>query len=109
MTRIRPTSEVKLKPVEKVFVKLDKREESPSTPDPLMDHPTSTEEDKLIEKNVIAILPDGSEILNDEDSTLISMDHVNVQEIDESRLMKVKQELCEVKQEKVISFIFFIA
>ena len=73
-----------------------------------MEISNSADEEKLIEKNVIAILPDGSEILNDEESNLISMDHVNVQEIDESRLMRVKEELCEVKMEKVTNVYIFL-
>ncbi|XP_033209820.1 zinc finger protein 23-like isoform X2 [Belonocnema kinseyi] len=94
VAKIRSTSKVKTRKIEKVFLKIDNKSENSRTPDPLMEISNSTDDEKFVEKNVIAILPDGSEILNDEVS-MISMDHVNVQEIDESRLMRVKDELCE--------------
>lgn len=97
--KIQSTSQVKLvKKIEKVFVKLENRTKKNSEDqDPLMEISIPVDEEKLMEKHVIAILPDGSEILND-DNTVITMD--NIQEIDESKLMKVKQELSEVKHEK---------
>lgn len=51
----------------------------------------------LMEKNVIAVLPDGSELLDGEAATLIDVDRMNeAGEIDEANLLRVKRELCEV-------------
>lgn len=54
----------------------------------------------LMEKNVIAMLPDSSELLDGEAATLIDVDRINEAEIngeiDEASLLRVKRELCEV-------------
>lgn len=51
----------------------------------------------LMEKNIIAVLPDSSELLDGETATLIDVDRVNeTGELDEVDLMRVKRELCEV-------------
>lgn len=55
-------------------------------------------------KDVITILPDGSELLDADTGTLINMDHINdVGELDEDGLLRVKQELCEIEPEAVYS------
>lgn len=52
----------------------------------------------LMEKNVIAVLPDSSELLDGEAAaTLIDVDRINeAGEIDEAGFLRVKRELCEV-------------
>lgn len=53
----------------------------------------------LMEKNVIAVLPDSSELLDGEAATLIDVDRINeAGEIDEAGFLRVKRELCEVYQ-----------
>ncbi|XP_051174552.1 zinc finger protein ZFP2-like isoform X2 [Leptopilina boulardi] len=95
--KIQSTSQVKLKKIEKVFVKIENKylKKNQDQQDPLMELsiPIDDVDEKLMEKHVIAILPDGSEIFNDDEDTVITMD--NIQEIDESKLMKVKEELNE--------------
>lgn len=64
----------------------------------------SEEDDKNRNKNVITILPDGSELLDGETGALINMDHINdVGELDEDGLLHVKQELCEVQMGKTFA------
>lgn len=50
----------------------------------------------LMEKNIIAVLPDSSELLDGE-ATLIDVDRMNeAGMIDETGVLRVKRELCEV-------------
>lgn len=52
----------------------------------------------LDQKNVIAVLSENSELLNGDVTTFIDVDRINdVGELDEAGLLRVKQELCEVK------------
>jgi len=51
----------------------------------------------LMEKNIIAVLPDSSELLDGETATLIDVDRINeAGELDEVDFLRVKRELCEV-------------
>ncbi|XP_029166722.1 gastrula zinc finger protein XlCGF26.1-like isoform X3 [Nylanderia fulva] len=55
---------------------------------------SSSVDSKMTEKSVIAVLPENSEFLDA--STLIDVDHINeTEEIDETGLLRVKQELCD--------------
>ncbi|XP_015597658.1 zinc finger protein 595 [Cephus cinctus] len=55
-------------------------------------------------KDMMSILPDNSDLLNEEDETLMGMDHVNdVQELNDTGLLEVKQELCEIESEALYS------
>lgn len=58
---------------------------------------SSTADSKMtVEKSVIAVLPENSEFLDA--TTLIDVDRINeAEEIDETGLLRVKQELCEVR------------
>ncbi|KAL6424172.1 hypothetical protein ACFW04_009792 [Cataglyphis niger] len=57
---------------------------------------------KTTEKNVIAVLPENSEFLDA--TTLIDVDRINeAEEIDETGILRVKQELCEVESDAVYS------
>lgn len=50
-----------------------------------------------MDKNVIAVLPDNSELLGDDTTNLMDVDRINeVGELDEAGILRVKQELCEV-------------
>lgn len=61
---------------------------------------SSAESKTLTEKSVIAVLPENSEFLDT--TTLIDVDRINeTEEIDETGLLRVKQELCEVKILKI--------
>ncbi|CAL7933393.1 unnamed protein product [Xylocopa violacea] len=61
-------------------------------------------DDKNRNKNVITILPGGSELLDSDTGALINMDHIaDVGELDEDGLLRVKQELCEIEPEAVYS------
>lgn len=63
---------------------------------------SSTECKATMEKNVIAVLPENSEFLDA--TTLIDVDRINeTEEIDETGLLRVKQELCEVESDAVYS------
>jgi len=65
----------------------------------LMTIPISNADHKssLMEKNIIAVLPDSSELLDGETATLIDVDRINeAGELDEVDLLRVKRELCEV-------------
>lgn len=75
-----------------------KTEEKALTQDQLVTISTTSEaDDKNRDKNVITILPDGSELLDGGTGALINIDHINdVGELDEDGLLHVKQELCEV-------------
>lgn len=65
----------------------------------------SSAECKETEKSVIAVLPENSEFLDA--TTLIDVDRINeAEEIDETGLLRVKQELCEVKILKIGSYIW---
>lgn len=60
----------------------------------------SSADGKMTEKSVIAVLPENSEFLDG--TTLIDVDRINeAEEIDEAGLLRVKQELCEVKILKI--------
>ncbi|XP_070172709.1 zinc finger protein 569 [Polyergus mexicanus] len=62
----------------------------------------SSAECKETEKSVIAVLPENSEFLDA--TTLIDVDRINeAEEIDETGLLRVKQELCEVESDAVYS------
>ncbi|KYN45291.1 hypothetical protein ALC56_00255 [Trachymyrmex septentrionalis] len=72
----------------------------------LMAIPISNPERKaLMEKNIIAVLPDNSELLDGtETATLIDVDRINeATEIDEVDLLRVKRELCEFESDAVYS------
>lgn len=106
VTKIQSTSQAKLKKIEKVLVKIDNKylKRKNEMQDPLMELSIPIDDDveldeKIMEKHVIAILPDGSEIFNDDEDAVITMDHI--QEIDETNLMNVKEELSEATNEKV--------
>lgn len=61
----------------------------------------------LTEKGVITVLPDSSEFLDT--TTLIDVDRINeTEEIDETGLQRVKQELCEVKVLKIGQIIYLV-
>lgn len=78
-------------------VPTSKAEEKSMSQDQLVTISTSKTDDKCSNKNVITILPDGSELLDGDTDALINMDHINdVGELDEDGLLHVKQELCEV-------------
>lgn len=65
----------------------------------------SAESKALTEKDIIAVLPESSEFLNA--TTLIDVDRINeAEEVDETGLLHVKQELCEVKVLKIRCHIF---
>lgn len=82
---------------EKVPSTASKSEEKPLTQDQLVTISAAETDDKNDSKNVITILPDGSELLDGDAGALINMDHINdVGELDEDGLLHVKQELCEV-------------
>lgn len=89
---------LEFKITEKVPNITSKAEEKSLSEDQLVTISTTSEtDDKNRNKNVITILPDGSELLDGETGTLINMDHINdVGELDEDGLLHVKQELCEV-------------
>lgn len=59
----------------------------------------------LMEKNIIAVLPDSSELLDGETTaTLIDVDRINeAEELDEVDLLRVKRELCEFESDAVYS------
>ncbi|XP_012542039.1 zinc finger protein 184 [Monomorium pharaonis] len=58
----------------------------------------------LMEKNIFAVLPDNSELLDGETATLIDVDRINeAEEINEVDLMRVKRELCEFDSDAVYS------
>ncbi|CAL1678334.1 unnamed protein product [Lasius platythorax] len=62
----------------------------------------SSADGKMMEKSVIAVLPENSEFLDA--TTLIDVDRINeAEEIDEAGLLRVKQELCEVESDAVYS------
>lgn len=83
---------------EKVPSTTSKAEEKSLTQDQLVTITASESDDKNRNKNVITILPDGSELLDGNTGALINMDHINdVGELDEDGLLHVKQELCEVQ------------
>ncbi|XP_034180367.1 uncharacterized protein LOC117604432 isoform X1 [Osmia lignaria lignaria] len=85
-------------------VPTSKAEEKPLSQDQLVTISTSKTDDKCSNKNVITILPDGSELLDGDTNALINMDHINdVGELDEDGLLHVKQELCEIEPEAVYS------
>lgn len=51
-----------------------------------------------LDKNVIAVLSENSELLDGDVTTFIDVDRLNnIGELDETGLLHVKQELCEVK------------
>ncbi|XP_071564758.1 uncharacterized protein [Temnothorax nylanderi] len=57
-----------------------------------------------MEKNVIAVLPDSSELLDGEAAALIDVDRLNeAGEIDEAGFLRVKRELCELESDAVYS------
>lgn len=59
-----------------------------------MDHKAAS-----LDKNVIAVLPGNVDLLDGDATTLINVDRINnIEELDEIGLMRVKQELCEVKK-----------
>lgn len=90
---------------EKVPNIASKAEEKSLSQDQLVAISTTSEtDDKNRNKNVITILPDGSELLDGDTGALINMDHINdVGELDEDGLLHVKQELCEIEPEAVYS------
>jgi len=56
-----------------------------------------------MEKSVIAVLPVGPALLDGDATTLIDIDRINeAGVIDEAGLLRVKQELCEVKISDII-------
>lgn len=58
-----------------------------------------------MEKSVIAVLPGGPTLLDGDATTLIDMDRINeAGVIDEAGLLRVKQELCEVKISAIIEY-----
>ncbi|CAL7933391.1 unnamed protein product [Xylocopa violacea] len=93
------------KMTEKVPSIASKVEEKPLSDDQLITVSTTTEaDDKNRNKNVITILPGGSELLDSDTGALINMDHIaDVGELDEDGLLRVKQELCEIEPEAVYS------
>lgn len=76
--------------------------------------PNADRKATLMDKNIIAVLPDNSELLDDEATTLIDVDRINeAGMIDETGLLRVKRELCEVYQKpdyiwKDITFISYV-
>ncbi|KAL6254897.1 hypothetical protein P5V15_014238 [Pogonomyrmex californicus] len=58
----------------------------------------------LMEKSIIAVLPENSELLNGEATALINVDRINeTEEIDKSGFLQVKRELCELESDAVYS------
>ncbi|KOC68586.1 Zinc finger protein 624 [Habropoda laboriosa] len=96
---------LEFKITEKVPSTASKVEEKCLSQDQLVTISTTSEtDDKNRNKNVITILPDGSELLDGDTGALINMDHINdVGELDEDGLLHVKQELCEIEPEAVYS------
>lgn len=61
-----------------------------------------------MEKSVIAVLPGGPTLLDGDTTTLIDMDRINdAGVIDEAGLLRVKQELCEVKISAAIGYNYY--
>lgn len=83
--------------------------EESSTSNSLVTPSTSGIEDKSADKNIITILSSSSELLVGDTSTLINLDHINdVGEINDPALLRVKQEICEVKVKEVYVIVFYI-
>ncbi|XP_035739180.1 zinc finger protein 595-like isoform X2 [Vespa mandarinia] len=92
------------KMTEKLNSIVNETEEKSSTSNSLVTPSTSGTEDKSTDKNIITILSSGSELLDGDTSALINMDHINdVGELDETGLLRVKQEICELEPEAVYS------
>ncbi|XP_015439093.1 PREDICTED: zinc finger protein 329-like [Dufourea novaeangliae] len=95
---------LEFKMTEKVPSNAIKEEEKSLTQDQLVAIAATETDDKNRNKNVITILPDGSELLDGDTGALINMDDINdVAELDEDRLLHVKEELCEIEPEAVYS------
>ncbi|KAI4499529.1 hypothetical protein M0802_005425 [Mischocyttarus mexicanus] len=84
---------------------VDERDDNKSSnSNTLVTPSTSGTEDISGDRNIITILSSGSELLDGGASALINMDHINdVGELDESGLLRVKQEICELEPEAVYS------
>ncbi|KAG7210418.1 hypothetical protein KM043_011950 [Ampulex compressa] len=88
----------------KVSTGTNKSQDKSLTQNSLVTLSTSDTDDKVEDKNVITILPSGSELLDGSAGALINMEHINdVGELDEAGLLHVKQELCELEPEAVYS------
>lgn len=88
---------LEFKMTEKVPSIASKADEKSITQNQLVTISASETGDKSRDKNMITILPDGSELLDGDTGALINMDHINdVGELDEDGMLHVKQELCEV-------------
>ncbi|XP_043502367.1 zinc finger protein 383-like isoform X2 [Polistes fuscatus] len=97
-------SSLDLKMSEKLNDVVKKGDDKSSISNTLVTPSTSGTEDISGDKNIITILSSGSELLDGGTSALINMDHINdVGELDESGLLRVKQELCELEPEAVYS------
>ncbi|KAI4488855.1 hypothetical protein M0804_004353 [Polistes exclamans] len=95
-------SSLDLKMSEKLNDVIKERDDKSSISNTLVSPSTSGTEDISGDKNIITILSSSSELLDGGASALINMDHINdVGELDESGLLRVKQELCEVKVEEL--------
>ncbi|XP_015184803.1 PREDICTED: zinc finger protein 845-like isoform X2 [Polistes dominula] len=80
------------------------RDDKSSMSNTLVTPSTSGTEDISEDKNIITILSGGSELLDGGGSALINMDHINdVGQLDESGLLRVKQEISELEPEAVYS------
>lgn len=103
-------SSLDFKMTEKLNSIVNETEEKSLTSNSLVTPSTSGTEDKSGDKNIITILSNGSELLDGDTSALINMDHINdVSELDETGLLRVKQEICEVKVEEVqYAIVFYI-
>lgn len=89
---------LEFKITEKVPSTTEKEEEKSLTQDHIVTISAAETDDKDGNKNIITILPEGSELLDGETGNLINIDHINdVGELDEDGLLHVKQELCEVQ------------
>lgn len=101
-------SSLDFKMTEKLNSIVNETEEKSLTSNSLVTPSTSGTEDKSADKNIITILSSGSELLDGDTSALINMDHINdVSELDETGLLRVKQEICEVKVEEVQHVVVF--
>ncbi|XP_014483824.1 PREDICTED: zinc finger protein 3-like isoform X2 [Dinoponera quadriceps] len=58
----------------------------------------------LLDKNMIAMLSENSELLDGDVTTFINVDRINdVGELDEAGLLRIKQELCEMDSDAIYS------
>lgn len=58
---------------------------------------TSVERRTPLDKSVITMLPDSSELLDGEAAALIDVDRIDEVQLDEAGILRFKEELCEVE------------